>query len=267
MDCKLICFCVLLSSVSGALEHSAHLRHAALNMWTRKPRPPPSSPLQWPEARGGHTAVLFKNRMIVFGGMSRDSQYLNDVWEYNLGSPHPLFPSQSQEDELWSQVFYTESFADWYNKKDTSIVTRIRRGVVPARPSGRIGHSVSVSRTLRENGDSADVMVLFGGLSPNCSDFCADLWYYDLSTPPPHPAYAAIQPLLVAHLRRVVVAAAALDRNVRLFVFQTGRAAAQVAARCGAVWGVCVRHGGARQRRRDGVLRLRMQARVGGVRV
>jgi len=43
-----------------------------------------------PEPRQGHSAVIYKDTLIIFGGRQRGNQrgrsYLNDLWEYNLQS-------------------------------------------------------------------------------------------------------------------------------------------------------------------------------------
>lgn len=37
-----------------------------------------------PPKRAGHTAVLYKDSMFVFGGKDEDNNKLNDIWEFNL---------------------------------------------------------------------------------------------------------------------------------------------------------------------------------------
>lgn len=37
-----------------------------------------------PEARGGHSSVIHKNKMYIFGGTNRDNVRIQDTWIYDL---------------------------------------------------------------------------------------------------------------------------------------------------------------------------------------
>jgi len=39
-----------------------------------------------PLPRAGHSAVVYKDSMIVFGGKDEDNNKLNDLWEFNMAS-------------------------------------------------------------------------------------------------------------------------------------------------------------------------------------
>jgi hypothetical protein len=41
---------------------------------------------QVPCPRAGHTAVIIKNHMFVFGGKDSDGMKLNDMWSLNIRS-------------------------------------------------------------------------------------------------------------------------------------------------------------------------------------
>ena len=39
-----------------------------------------------PEARAGHSAVFYKDMLIIFGGKNEENEKLNDVWAFNFTS-------------------------------------------------------------------------------------------------------------------------------------------------------------------------------------
>jgi N-acetylneuraminic acid mutarotase len=39
-----------------------------------------------PSNRAGHTAIVYGDSMIVFGGKDEDNNKLNDLWEFNLNT-------------------------------------------------------------------------------------------------------------------------------------------------------------------------------------
>ena len=41
---------------------------------------------QKPCSRAGHSAIVFKDNMIVFGGKNDENMKLNDVWSFNLNT-------------------------------------------------------------------------------------------------------------------------------------------------------------------------------------
>ena len=42
------------------------------------------------------------------------------------------------------------------------------------------GHSAVLGLAQTEGGGGRPVMTVFGGRSPNCSDYCCDLWQYSI---------------------------------------------------------------------------------------
>jgi len=39
-----------------------------------------------PILRAGHSAVVFKDKMLVFGGKDEDNVKLNDLWAFNFSN-------------------------------------------------------------------------------------------------------------------------------------------------------------------------------------
>ena len=39
-----------------------------------------------PPKRAGHSAILYGDSMIIFGGKDEENNKLNDLWEFNLSS-------------------------------------------------------------------------------------------------------------------------------------------------------------------------------------
>ncbi len=37
-----------------------------------------------PEARAGHSAVVYKDKLIIFGGKNEENEKLNDVWSFTV---------------------------------------------------------------------------------------------------------------------------------------------------------------------------------------
>ncbi len=72
-----------------------------------------------------------------------------------------------------------QGFAEWSMFVDEARAQALQ-GVVPLRPAGRMGHTAVLGRVRNEEGGLTDVMTVFGGQGPNCSDFCTDLWHYDI---------------------------------------------------------------------------------------
>ena len=146
------------------------------NMWTPLTtdlgvQEPPKS--RHPHARHGHSSVVFYhpdleyNISLVFGGVDRLGQYLNDVWIFNL------------TDEVWYQVCdsgcgttslvqtrvslqvsFPYDYPEWTTMQDV--------------PAGRMGHSVALY-------EPELILSVYGGLAPNCSDYCPDYWNYNIS--------------------------------------------------------------------------------------
>ena len=38
-----------------------------------------------PDARSGHTAVVYKDSLYVFGGRNEEPRYFADIWQFNFG--------------------------------------------------------------------------------------------------------------------------------------------------------------------------------------
>ncbi len=39
-----------------------------------------------PPKRAGHSAVIFGDSLVIFGGKDEDNNKLNDLWEFNLNN-------------------------------------------------------------------------------------------------------------------------------------------------------------------------------------
>lgn len=72
-----------------------------------------------------------------------------------------------------------QNFIDWIslNQKEKRPSSILRRGIVPARPAGRAMHSAVITKVKAQDGvGTVDIMAVYGGLSPNCTDYCPDYW-------------------------------------------------------------------------------------------
>jgi hypothetical protein len=160
-----------------------------------------------PPARHAHSSVMYETPrnseyagatiMIVFGGIDRAGNYLNDVWVmclancpsvkfvYTDGSKKdvfglPLLINVCPEDRCrWQEKMMSQSWEEWSLFVDHDRA-RDLKGVVPMRPSGRAGHSAVLGVVRTAGGGGRPVMTIFGGQSPNCSDFCNDVWQYSI---------------------------------------------------------------------------------------
>lgn len=123
--------------------------------------------------RYGHTMLLrsVDSSLYMFGGLDGRGQFLNDLWKFKLD------PGPYECD--WQELFPAQSMADQYLSRDTHPLTTRRRGQVPGQPSGRAGHSATLSNVTMEDGRIREVMTILGGYGPNCSDYCRDFWHYD----------------------------------------------------------------------------------------
>ena len=132
--------------------------------------------------------------MIVFGGQDANNVYLNDVWvmcvadcpvqalvyEEKDAEGLPLLITECPQDRCrWQEKLMTQTWEEWYAFVDDARATDLR-GVVPLRPAGRAGHSAVIGTALTAGSGGRPVMTVFGGRSPNCSDYCADLWQYSI---------------------------------------------------------------------------------------
>ena len=159
-----------------------------------------------PVARRGHTMVAYTTPiqssyigatvLILFGGIDRDNNFLNDVWfrcvencplvpvdlvwydQYGVGTSYP-YCSPGYCD--WEEVNTAQGYQKWFELKDEETSTLERRGIVPARPAGRTGHTAVIAQVISEDGSGlVDIMTVFGGISPNCTDYCVDIWNFDI---------------------------------------------------------------------------------------
>jgi hypothetical protein len=109
--------------------------------------------------------------LYLFGGLDGRGQFLNDLWKFKLD------PGDYECD--WHEIFPAQSMAGQYSSRDTHPLTPRRRGQVPGQPSGRAGHTATLSNVTMEDGRMREVMTILGGYGPNCSDYCRDFWHYD----------------------------------------------------------------------------------------
>jgi hypothetical protein len=159
-----------------------------------------------PIARRGHTMLTYttpiRSRyvgatvLIVFGGIGRDNKFLNDVWfrcvdkcppvsvglisydKYGVGTSYPYCSPANCD---WEEVNILQDFQQWFEQKDQKASSMLRRGIVPARPAGRVGHTAVIAQVESVDGSGLkDIMTVYGGISPNCTDYCADIWNYDI---------------------------------------------------------------------------------------
>jgi len=159
-----------------------------------------------PPARSGHTMVRYKTPLrsryvgatmiIMFGGLDRNNKFLNDVWWHCIENCPPVLLNKRTFDKyeiaidyqycpeqncLWEEKGIAQEFIDWLRHKEKRPSSLRRRGIVPSRPAGRYGHTASISVAKNAAGDGlTDIMAVFGGQSPNCTDYCTDFWYYDI---------------------------------------------------------------------------------------
>jgi hypothetical protein len=159
-----------------------------------------------PPPRSGHTLMQYKTPLrsryvgatvlIMFGGIDRNNNYLNDVWWYCVENCPPVLINKRTFDKYgiaidfqfcppdncrWEEKGVAQQFIDWLRHKETKPSSLRRRGIVPSRPAGRFGHSALIHKAKSRDGDGMiDVMAVFGGQSPNCTDYCTDFWYYDI---------------------------------------------------------------------------------------
>ena len=134
---------------------------AASNSWNEIPGQGNS-----PGPRVGHTTVLHDNKLYLFGGKNHLDQYLDDLWQFSF------------ETISWTNIGgnRAQSYEEWFTIKDPT--SALYRNVVAARPAGRFGHSAVIGSSFGTAGENVAVMTIFGGYSPNCTDFCNDMWHY-----------------------------------------------------------------------------------------
>ena len=159
-----------------------------------------------PVARRGQTLLTYttpiRSRyigatvLILFGGIDRNNNFLNDVWfrciencplvslglvsydKYGVGTSYPYCSPGNCD---WEEVNIQQGFQQWFEQKDEKASSMLRRGIVPARPAGRVGHTAVLAQVDSEDGSGlVDIMTIFGGISPNCTDYCTDIWNYDI---------------------------------------------------------------------------------------
>jgi hypothetical protein len=112
-----------------------------------------------------------ESSLYIFGGLDGRGQFLNDLWKFKLA------PGQYECD--WQELYKAQTLAEQYQSRDNHPTTAKRRGQVPGQPSGRSGHTATLSNVTMEDGSIREVMTIVGGYGPNCSDYCRDFWHYD----------------------------------------------------------------------------------------
>ena len=130
----------------------------------------------------------------VCGEQDQNDVFLNDVWimcvsdcppgefvyEEKDSDGQPLLVTTCPQDRCrWREKMISQTWEEWYAFIDDARAEDLR-GVVPLRPAGRAGHSAVLGRAQTEGGGGRPVMTVFGGRSPNCSDYCSDLWSYSI---------------------------------------------------------------------------------------
>ena len=136
--------------------------------------------------------------LILFGGVDRNDKFLNDVWFFCVDKCPLVMVNKRTFDSFgvaidyqvcdpkicgWEEKGIQQDFIDWISlqQKEKKPSTILRRGIVPSRPAGRAGHTAVINRVKSPTGDGdLDIMAVYGGLSPNCTDYCPDYW----SVPP-----------------------------------------------------------------------------------
>ncbi|KAJ0396220.1 hypothetical protein P43SY_001509 [Pythium insidiosum] len=154
-----------------------------------------------PGARSGHSLVFYKSELVVFGGRTMDTNkrhvpktydiqrvngtlefstyedkvarpsddptvrvgvFLNDVWSYDINCTR--YADDSCLDKTWT---LRRAGAEWGGCK---IVFGAR---VCSHPSERWFHRAEVFQD--------DSMLVYGGFSAFCEDFCDDMWLFDFT--------------------------------------------------------------------------------------
>jgi len=149
--------CALFNDVA-----QSHFVDAASNSWTEI-----QSSGNSPGPRVGHTAVCCQgNKLWIFGGKNHLGRYMDDLWQFSF------------ETVSWTNVGgnAAQTLTEWFTIKDPT--GPLYRNVVPARPAGRFGHTAAMATSIGTAGEQVAVMTVFGGYSPNCTDFCNDMWHY-----------------------------------------------------------------------------------------
>ena len=134
-----------------------------------------------PPGRSGHAAVVTdESEMFIFGGRASSSNgdFLNDMWLYdwNTGSWVAYTPNELLCDQCSTCQETGTTCYDWTGLRPYSSPklaegkNRRKREI----PSGRADHSM-VLVLNRETG-KRDTIVMFGGVSIDCQDYCDDVW-------------------------------------------------------------------------------------------
>jgi len=142
------------------------------------------SGLAGPPGRSGHaTVVTDDSKMFVFGGRAAASNgdYLNDLWLYDwdTGSWVAYVANELLCDQC-SECGEVGSCYDWtglrpYTEPKLMVGKNRKERAVP---SGRVHHAMSL--VLNRETGIRDTVVLFGGESIDCTDYCDDTWHYNI---------------------------------------------------------------------------------------
>lgn len=138
-----------------------------------------------PVGRVGHASVVTDDsKVFVFGGRAKSSNgdLLNDLWLYDweTGSWVSYVPNELMCDQCstcqatgstchdWTGLrpYTSPQLAEGKNRQDRPI------------PSGRVHHSMAL--VLNRDTGSRETVVMFGGESIDCTDYCNDLWHYNI---------------------------------------------------------------------------------------
>ena len=137
-----------------------------------------------PPGRFGHaTVVTDESQMFVFGGQAASSNgdFLNDMWMYDWTTG--IWVAHSANELLCDQCSTCQNdnstCYDWTGLRPYSqpLLKEGKNRQTREVPSGRVGHSMSIVLN-RETGER-DTLVMYGGESIDCNDYCDDLWHYN----------------------------------------------------------------------------------------
>ena len=138
-----------------------------------------------PPGRSGHKAVVTDDsQMFIFGGRAKSTNgdFLNDFWMYDweTGSWVAYTPNELLCDQCSTCQDTGATCYDWTGLRPYSEPTlkegknRKERSI----PSGRIHHGMAL--TLNRETGIRDTIIMYGGESIDCTDYCDDVWHYNI---------------------------------------------------------------------------------------
>lgn len=138
-----------------------------------------------PPGRSGHAAVATANlQMFIFGGRaaSTNGDLLNDMWLYDweTGSWVSYIPNELLCDQCSTCQVTGSSCYDWTGLRPYSdpILAQGKNREERPIPSGRVHHAMAL--VLNRINQQQDTIVMFGGESIDCTDYCDDVWHYNI---------------------------------------------------------------------------------------